>query len=100
MSKQHIAFAPSALLQDVAAAGDDGLHGQSGFLGESVGQDAQDSAILRGRRGQDDELVRIYWLRRGGGSRADEGGQDRHGERTSKVGHAAVSCAMQSPKGR
>jgi len=73
VSKQQHRLRPSALLQDVAAAGDDGLTANPDFLAKASGQDAQDSAILRGRRGQDDELVRFTGCAVAAAAELDEG---------------------------
>src|SRR5262249_39057393 len=98
VSQQYVTFAAGTLLQDVTAAGDDCLHGQVRLLGESVGQNAQDSAILCGRCGQNNEFIRIEGLRRDWRGKTDKSSQGGTGKRTSKSNHSAVSCG-QSPTG-
>ena len=96
VSQQHVAFPPSTLLQDVAAAADDWLHDQAPFLDESVGQDAQDSAILCGRRRKNDKFVWVDRLRHYGRGEVRESGEERQSEKTSKTTHAAGSCVLLS----
>src|SRR5262249_48398166 len=85
--QQDIAFTTRTLFQDVTTPGDDRLHGQARFLGESIGKDAQYPAVLRGRCGQDDEFLGIAGLCGDRGGKAGVGNHKGNDERTSKGNH-------------